>query len=138
MPYWIPNEHGNLTVDDVVLDALRANGREIKPNTKVYLGAYLKVKNGQSSGGGVCAHQALLVAHLMERLKEEGLVKGTISFERNQLLGDRAHAWVRHTDDKGEKWVIDPAQDHFGWLVDEAKWEYRRSKDLDELKQQGL
>lgn len=76
----------------------------IKPDQKVSLTAYLK------EGGGVCRHQALLVAYLLERLKKEGKVSGTVSVDRNFVKGRGGHAWVRYVNSIEQVIIIDPAR----------------------------
>ena len=83
----------------------------VKPDQKVSLDVYLKEE------GGVCRHQALLAAYLLERLRKDRKVGGTVSVDRNFVPGLGGHAWVRYTNSVGEVFVIDPARD----LVDRLK-----------------
>lgn len=92
---------------------------------------------------GVCRHQALLAAYLLEKLlteKDKELrLKGSFSVERNQLASsdeslELAHVWVRYTTSDGEVFILDPAQQKFGRLRDligkPGAWEYARPEDL--------
>lgn len=94
-------------------------------NTKVVLGMY--------EGGGVCRHQALLGAYLIERLIEEGYLTGRVSVDRNIVPGKGGHAWIRYTNSENEIIIIDPAQEFLGYLADVDdpydKWFYARPED---------
>jgi hypothetical protein len=97
----------------------------LKPDQKVALSAYI---NNQ---GGVCRHQALLCAYLLEKLKSEGFIRGQASIDRNSILGKGGHAWVRYTNSVGEIFIIDPAQDFLDKLnnAGENEWFYQRPED---------
>lgn len=100
----------------------------VRTGQKIALGAYISQK------GGVCRHQALLAAYLLERLGKEGYVNGKVSVDRNFLADGRGHAWVRYTNSFGKIFIIDPAQNYIGRLnqVDEAsglRWFYKRPED---------
>lgn len=84
---------------------------------------------------GVCRHQALLAAYLLERLVREGKLSGKASAERNSVLGF-VHAWARYESSKGTVFIIDPAQGYAGPLdqVSGKQWRYddvRRPEDLE-------
>lgn len=94
----------------------------LQPDQKISLSSFLKSK------GGVCRHQALLAAYLLEKLKSDGLVNGNVSVDRNYVSGQGGHAWVRYVNSVGEIFVIDPAQNFIG-KIDEAgedQWFYKR------------
>lgn len=92
---------------------------------KIELGVFI------GSGKGVCRHQALLAGYLLERLKDEGKIRGTVSVDRNSIPGRGAHAWARYTSHSGDVNIIDPAQDYAGLIdnVPENGWFYRRPED---------
>lgn len=79
--------------------------RRLKPDDPVSLDTYIQM------GGGVCRHQALLAAYLLERLKKEGIVRGSVSIDRNYVKGRGGHAWVRYVNSAGILFVIDPARE---------------------------
>lgn len=112
MPY---NEY---QVEDVV-------SRLPEPDSKIYLSAFI--------GGGVCRHQALLTAYLLERLANEGLVGGKVSIDRNFVPKLGGHAWVRYTNSAGEVFILDSAQPYKGRLDEmsdkEYRWFYERPED---------
>ena len=80
------------------------------------------------AGKGVCRHQALLTAYLLERLGREGYVAGKASVDRNVVPGLGGHAWARYTNSSGEVYILDPAQEFRGLLRDAPKdgWKYER------------
>ena len=84
------------------------------------------------AGVGVCRHQAVLGAYLLEKMIGEGLIKGQVSVDRNIIQGQGGHAWIRYTDENGRVMIIDPAQDYVGPLEDIKKdrWFYERPEDL--------
>lgn len=94
-----------------------------EPDSKIYLSAYF--------GGGVCRHQALLTGYLLERLAQEGAVRGQASVDRNYVVGQGGHAWARYTNYDGDVFILDPAQDYIGRLdeIGEYRWFYERPED---------
>lgn len=96
--------------------------RELQPDQKIALSVFLENK------GGVCRHQALLAAYLLEKLKADGYVRGQVSVDRNYVPGRGGHAWVRYVNSAGEIFIIDPAQNFIG-KIEEAgddQWFYER------------
>lgn len=83
-----------------------------------------------SEGAGVCRHQALLTAYLLERARQEGelVEEDAVSIDRNYIPGRGGHAWVRYTSSDWTPYIIDPAQRVIGPLRDlsDAYWDYRR------------
>ncbi|OGM56062.1 hypothetical protein A3E46_02855 [Candidatus Woesebacteria bacterium RIFCSPHIGHO2_12_FULL_46_16] len=73
------------------------------PDQPISLDVYLREK------GGVCRHQALLAAYLLERLGREGKVRGKVSIDRNFVGGRGGHAWVRYVNSAGMVFILDPA-----------------------------
>lgn len=94
---------------------------------KINLGAFLKAK------AGVCRHQALMTAYIMERLqKDQELVpKDRISVDRNTIPGVGGHAWLRYTAEDGEVYIVDPAQEVVGKLseLQDVYWDYKRPEE---------
>lgn len=93
-----------------------------EPDQKVGLSVFVRAK------GGVCRHQALLSGYLLEKLKDDGVVRGTASIDRNYVPGEGGHAWVRYKNSAGEVYIIDPAQNYIGRIEDagEGRWFYER------------
>jgi hypothetical protein len=98
---------------------------------KIPLNAYIK------EGIGVCRHQALTQAVLIEKYIHAGELRGKVSVERsaqynpqNELEG---HAWVRYTNSAGQVYIADTVQDYFGILTDRsldgAGWNYLRPEE---------
>lgn len=85
---------------------------------------------------GVCRHQGLLAAYMIERLIKDGHMMGAVGVERNTVedMGG-THAWaVYKTRQNGseEVIVVDPAQSFVGTKAQaqrEGRWEYRLSTD---------
>lgn len=94
------------------------------------LSTYLKER------AGVCRHQGLLAAYIIENLIKDGHMLGAVGVERNTVedMGG-THAWaVYKTRSKGaeEVIVVDPAQSFVGTKAQaqrEGRWEYRLTTD---------
>ncbi len=84
---------------------------------------------------GICKHQALLAAYLLERLKREGYTQGKVSVDRNYIKNIGGHAWVRYINSYGDIYIIDPAIDpatgYIGLLNDISgqRWFYERPEE---------
>lgn len=85
---------------------------------------------------GVCRHQALMAAYILENLINDGHMAGVVGVERNTVedLGG-THAWAvyksRHNG-KDEIIVVDPAQSFVGTkdqALRDGRWEYRLASD---------
>lgn len=112
---------------DIVDDLVRDYGHDHKVSLTTFM----------NRGGGVCRHQALLAAYLLERLKDEGKINGKVSVDRNYVEGKGGHAWVRYENSAGTVFIIDPAQHYAGRLDDagEDQWFYERpSTVIDRVK----
>lgn len=81
---------------------------------------------------GVCRHQGLLAAYLLENLIKDGHIAGSIGVERNTVedMGG-THAWAVYKlqkDGQEQVIVVDPAQSFVGTKEQaerEGRWEYR-------------
>lgn len=84
--------------------------------TTVSLEAFLR------QGVGVCRHQALFAAQLLEGLIDEGRLRGKVSVDRSVMSlpdgGVGGHAWARFTSEIGEVFILDVAQHKLGPLGD--------------------
>lgn len=133
-------EHGETFKQGVLLDAYNLVKRLIpydlnntdriveslvEPDSKIGLSVFF--------GGGVCRHQALLLAYFLERLVKEGYLKGKVSIDRNFVDGKGGHAWVRYTNSVGKVFILDPSQNYVGSLDDierdDQKWFYERPEE---------
>lgn len=109
-------------------DSIAAKYRfdELPDGTLVDLGYYL------DAGVGVCRHQALASAYLLERLVDTSQLQGEVHVERNMRYhDDRAdgHAWARYCDaaPAAESIVLDIANQYYGPVGGlDAPWEYQR------------
>ena len=86
----------------------------------IHLSEYIKAEIG------VCRHQAVLAALIMEEAISQGILRGTVGVQRNhvpELHG--AHAWAVFRDERNHAIIVDPAQNYVG-TRDEAKSDKRR------------
>lgn len=89
-------------------------------------------------GIGVCRHQALLTAALLELLKKKGIVGGSARLNRSrqwtQAGEPGGHAWVRYTNSAGEVWILDVTNNFVGTLEQAKKlekgWNYLLPEDM--------
>jgi hypothetical protein len=123
---------------DLLIHMLTGGQRDMK----IHLAPFIQ------NGVGVCRHQALLVAYLIEKLTQEDDLRfrlnGKLSLERNSIANldenkTGAHAWVRYTSTSGEVYIVDVAQKKCGKLDDLARepgnWEYARPEDWKRIRQ---
>jgi len=99
----------------------------LESDSKVSLGVFLE------EGVGVCRHDALACAVLLELFKNEGLIQGKPSVDRNYSIVFGGHAWCRYTNSAEERWILDVRQGYIGRLEDaipENKWAYQRPDDF--------
>jgi len=83
--------------------------RQFYGDKKVYLGEFI------DRGIGVCRHQGLLAAYLIERLINDGKLQGLARVERNTIPEyGGTHAWAAFTTKDGNQYVVDPAQSFVG------------------------
>lgn len=80
------------------------------------------------AGVGVCRHQALLCAHLIESAIDRGMLTGSVGVERNRDIELKSgHAWALFRPVDGPVIIADPAQ-HFVGTRDQADsqnlWKY--------------
>lgn len=113
-------------------------------NRKIGLSAFIDAKTG------VCRHQALFAGALLELLKEKGIIRGAVSFDRNinwkQNGEPGGHAWARYTNSAGEVFILDPAQKFLGSLEESVGnnltkghgWDYARPEERQELRNKVL
>jgi predicted Fe-S protein YdhL (DUF1289 family) len=87
---------------------------------------------------GVCRHQALACAMLLETFKDDGFLLGSISVDRNSRWDPKrerteGHAWTRYTSQNRQVVILDVAQRYFGPLgtLEEmgSRWNYMRPEE---------
>ena len=64
-----------------------ATDNHLEQDRKIDIGFYIL------ANGGVCRHQALLGAYLLERAIREKKIRGNVSVDRNSIPGRGGHAW---------------------------------------------
>ena len=110
-----------LGVEKEVDNLVRQLVTEYGPDTKIRLNKFLE------KGIGVCRHRALLAGYLIERLVNEGVLKGKVSIDRSTIYGKGGHAWVRWEGSGGEIIIIDPSIGFVGKIENAPKvWDYKR------------
>lgn len=98
----------NMAYDqDKVDEIFRVDG-DGKDGKKISLDVFVENK------AGVCRHQALFAGALLESLKNEGILTGQVSVDRNEMkINEKdkdGHAWTRYTTSRGEVYILDIAQ----------------------------
>lgn len=87
------------------------------------------------AGVGVCRHQALLAAHLIEEMIDRGYLAGQVGVERNyDVEANGAHAWAVFKSDMSGDVIIDPANNYVGTRERarrEERWRYIVANDDD-------
>lgn len=128
-------------VERTLKDIASDEGKTSLPDgTKVELSAFMQ------EGVGVCRHQALTCAALLERFKDEDHIRGDISVDRNQRWSPReeergGHAWTRYTAHSGIVYIMDVAQGYFGRLENtdaDAQWNYMRPEEQEASRAQDI
>lgn len=97
----------------------------VEKDGKISLDVFLK------EGVGVCRHDALACAVLLEQFKKKGIIRGKPSVDRNSN-NRGGHAWCRYASDSGKVFILDVRQKYLGSLEDsleKSKWNYQRPED---------
>ncbi len=119
-------------VEKILGEIAENQGRsDFRDGTKIPLNEFIL------EGVGVCRHQALAAGVLLERLKDDGLIRGQVSVDRSQRWSPKGepegHAWVRYTSHSGAVVILDVAQGYFGPLEDsegrKRGWDYLRPEE---------
>ena len=74
-------------------------------------------------GRGVCRHQALVTAAVLEKMTDEKLLGGKARINRNLHPQMGGHAWAEYRTSIGEVAILDVAQKYFGY-IEGGLWEY--------------
>jgi hypothetical protein len=101
----------------------RLSSPHYKDRGIIHLSDYLK------AGIGICRHQAVLDALVIEQAIEERLLKGTTGVQRNlDLEANSGHAWAVFRDEQNHTIIVDSAQDYVGTREetkgDPTRWNY--------------
>lgn len=107
-------------------DVAEAISRPFHGDKLVKLSTYVEKQ------AGVCRHQGLLSAYLIERLINDGYLSGSVGIERNdsETFGG-AHAWAAYRPNgspSANDIVVDPAQYFVGSkarAIKEGRWNYQ-------------
>ena len=95
----------------------------IGPDGELDLNTFLE------NGIGVCRHDSLACGVLLERFKKDGVLRGSVSVDRNGLGIFGSHAWCRYTTSHGSVWILDVRQNFFGSIEESKHWLYRRPEE---------
>ena len=109
---------------------MKYDGDAVEELSATYAGD-LNVSIGEyiEKGIGVCRHQGLLAAYIVEKMISDGKLAGKAKVERNtiQEFGG-SHAWATFEAEDGTEYVIDAAQNFVGKKQDARKiaraWDY--------------
>ncbi|MBU2589401.1 MAG: hypothetical protein KKB39_01420 [Nanoarchaeota archaeon] len=104
--------------DEPLEGLLKKHG--INKDVKITLDEFIKRKTGN------CIHDALACAALLEMFKEEGLIRGKISVDKNTINHLGEHAWCRYTNLGNEVYILDVRREYTGPLKGSTKWPYER------------
>ncbi|MFC1730883.1 hypothetical protein ACFL6I_11165 [candidate division KSB1 bacterium] len=102
---------------------------KVHADKKVALDVFLEI------GIGVCRHTSVACGAVLEMFRNDGLIDGHISADRNYDPNYGSHAWCRYEKRNGEIWVLDNALGNFGRIekvtgnFSEGKWDYMRPDD---------
>lgn len=129
---------------DLVLEAVLQTVRDAMPKQDEKATKEIAKRYGAENDGkitldvfidehtGVCRHDALACAAILEQFKKEGIIDGKPSVDRNSNhLG--GHAWCRYTNSRGEVIILDVAQKFLGKLKDateQNRWAYERPENF--------
>lgn len=122
-----------IPVYDAAVQAMPYDRYRTEEYADQFIDSKVTLNDFMAYGFGVCRHQALLAAYLLERLQKSGelMSDDQISVDRNTIPGRGGHAWVRYTSSDGTVYIIDSAQHYVGRLedADPNGWDYRRPDD---------
>lgn len=102
------------------------NSQGVENDGKISLGVFLE------EGVGVCIHDALACAVLLELFKKDGVIQGKASVDRNSIFFS-GHAWCRYTNSGDEIFILDVRQKYIGRLEGALagdRWAYQRQDDF--------
>jgi len=109
----IPNQ-----CDEPLKSIIEKNGAH--KDGKIALDTFLQ------AGTGNCLHDALTCAALLEMFQKQGLIRGKISVDKNNVNHLGGHAWCRYTNSNNEVYILDVRNDYMGPLKGAKKWPYER------------
>jgi hypothetical protein len=85
---------------------------------------------------GLCRHQGLICAAVLERLHQEHRINGTGIINEN-LIDDDGHLWAEYINRDGRRIVLDPAKNYLG-DPEGGPWNYNPEMGLAEINPQTL
>jgi len=119
-------------VFDTVDEAMKYNEEETEKIVKRHCAerdGKIRIDHFIEGGYGICRHMALTCGVLLELFKNDKVIRGEPSVDRNSI-GKYGHAWCRYTSN-GDVAILDVAQKFFGRLEEAPNtgWDYRRPEE---------
>lgn len=132
----VPVEALLRNVTDKVQEVMPYDGEAAERISREYQGDQLVgLSRYVNEEAGVCRHQGLMAAYVIENLIRDNHITGNVGVERNTNLDvGGTHAWAVYTPEHGNEdaHVVDPAHDFVGTKAQarrEGRWEYSLSSD---------
>ncbi|MFH1508212.1 MAG: hypothetical protein ABIG46_07310, partial [Candidatus Omnitrophota bacterium] len=95
---------------DAVIEQIKYDDVAIERLAQEYKGKEVLIGNAAIiPGKGVCRHQGIISAAILERFIQERLLKGQVYYVRGP-----EHGWAVYRTSTGEFYVMDVAQEYFG------------------------
>lgn len=93
-------------------------------------------KEFMSKRRGLCRHQGLICAAVLERIHQENRIGGTGIINEN-LIDNNGHLWAEYINQDGRRIVLDPAKNYLG-DPEGGPWNYNPEMGLAEINPQTL
>ena len=125
--------HGKQGLLNIVYDVVKEQTKVYEP--KQIINKIREIEKGRESvtleeilrvKAGICKHDALACAALLEKLKEDGHVSGTARVHRQTVYDGKyngGHAWCHYTNSVGKKFILDVAIGYVG-PIEGGKYPY--------------
>lgn len=104
------------------------NERHVADDKKISIQAFL------GADAGICRHQGLLAAYLIEKLIDNDILGGRVSIDRSTSSKRGGHAWARYTTVNNTVIIVDVAR-RFTGVLDKSRpqkgWFYARPEEAE-------
>lgn len=116
---------------NVTMTVLPYNAQKVEAFVNAYpAGTLINLSAFLEGGFGICRHQALLVAYLVDRLMREKHIPGKVCVDRSSIVGRGGHAWARYTSPQRKVFIVDAANNLNVTALEKtgiAPWDYTRT-----------